>query len=115
MTVFFCAAAQPRNASNTAMPTPSWYRISLFEVLGYAQTLRAVMRTRAMAYEYRKFYIDGQWGEPAQPEEFKVINPATEEVAGVISMGSVADVDRAVAAARRAFDSFSQPMADVFF
>jgi aldehyde dehydrogenase (NAD+) len=61
-----------------------------------------------MAYEYRKFYIDGQWVDAAQPKDFKVINPATEEPAGVISMGSAADVDRAVAAARRAFDSFSQ-------
>ena len=61
-----------------------------------------------MAHEYRKFYIDGQWVDPAQPKDFKVINPATEEPAGVISMGSAADVDRAVAAARRAFDSFSQ-------
>jgi aldehyde dehydrogenase (NAD+) len=65
-----------------------------------------------MAYEYRKFYIDGQWVDPAKPQEFKVINPATEEVAGVISMGSAADVDRAVVAARRAFDSFSQTTAD---
>jgi aldehyde dehydrogenase (NAD+) len=65
-----------------------------------------------MAYEYRKFYIDGQWVDPAQPKEFEVINPATEEVAGVISMGNVADVDRAVAAARRAFDSFSQTTPD---
>jgi aldehyde dehydrogenase (NAD+) len=61
-----------------------------------------------MAYEYRKFYIDGQWVDPAQPKDFKVINPATEEAAGVISMGGAPDVDRAVAAARRAFESFSQ-------
>ncbi len=61
-----------------------------------------------MAYEYRRFYIDGQWVDPAAPREFKVINPATEEAAGVISMGSAADVHRAVAAARRAFESFSQ-------
>src|SRR5882757_2120726 len=61
-----------------------------------------------MAYEYRKFYIDGQWVDPAAPNDFNVINPATEEPAGVISMGSAADVDRAVAAARRAFDTFSQ-------
>jgi aldehyde dehydrogenase (NAD+) len=61
-----------------------------------------------MAYEYRKFYIDGQWVDPAAPNDFKVINPATEQPAGVISMGTAADVDRAVAAARRAFDSFSQ-------
>jgi len=61
-----------------------------------------------MAYEYRKFYIDGQWVDPAAPNDFKVINPATEEPAGVISMGSASDVNRAVAAARRAFDTFSQ-------
>jgi aldehyde dehydrogenase (NAD+) len=65
-----------------------------------------------MAYEYRKFYIDGQWVDPAQAREFEVINPATEEVAGVISMGNATDVDRAVAAARRAFDSFAQTSAD---
>ena len=65
-----------------------------------------------MAYEYRKFYIDGQWVDPAQATEFEVINPATEQVAGVISMGTAADVDRAVAAARRAFDSFSQTSGD---
>jgi len=61
-----------------------------------------------MAYEYRKFYIDGQWVDPAASHDFNVINPATEEPAGVISMGSAADVDRAVAAARHAFESFSQ-------
>ncbi|HEV7442101.1 MAG TPA: aldehyde dehydrogenase family protein [Steroidobacteraceae bacterium] len=61
-----------------------------------------------MAYEYRKFYIDGQWVDPAAPNDFKVINPATEEPAGVISMGSASDVNRAVAAARRAFDEYSQ-------
>jgi len=61
-----------------------------------------------MRYEYRQFYVDGRWVDPIAAHEFQVINPATEEVAGVISMGSVADVDRAVAAARRAFESFSR-------
>ncbi len=55
-----------------------------------------------------KFYIDGQWVEPVTPRLFNVINPATEDVAGQISLGSDADVDRAVTAARRAFASFSQ-------
>jgi aldehyde dehydrogenase (NAD+) len=54
-----------------------------------------------------KFYIDGEWVDPVAPSLFDVINPATEEVAGQISMGSSADVDRAVAAARRAFPAFS--------
>ena len=61
-----------------------------------------------MTYDNRQFYIDGAWVDPAEPKELKVINPATEEVAGVISMGSAKDVDRAVMAARRAFDSYSR-------
>jgi aldehyde dehydrogenase (NAD+) len=54
-----------------------------------------------------RFYIDGEWVEPATPQAYDVINPATEEPAGQISLGSGADVDRAVAAARRAFPGFS--------
>ena len=42
-----------------------------------------------MAYEYRKFYIDGQWVEPVKATEFKVINPATEEVAGAGQVRSI--------------------------
>jgi len=58
--------------------------------------------------DYTRFYIDGAWVDPAQPRTLDVINPATEAVAGRISLGSAADVDRAVAAAKRAFDSFSR-------
>ena len=58
--------------------------------------------------DHLHFYIDGQWVEPATPRQIDVINPATEKAAGRISMGSAADVDRAVRAARRAFPSFSQ-------
>ncbi len=58
--------------------------------------------------DYLKFYIDGAWVDPITPRTFDVINPATEAVAGHISMGSAADVDRAVKAARRAFETYSQ-------
>jgi aldehyde dehydrogenase (NAD+) len=61
-----------------------------------------------MTYDNRQFYIDGAWVDPASPKVFEVINPATETVAGVISMGGAQDVDRAVAAARRAFDAYSR-------
>lgn len=54
-----------------------------------------------------KFYIDGAWVPPADPRSVDIINPATEEVAGRISLGSAADVDCAVVAARRAFSSYS--------
>ena len=58
--------------------------------------------------EYLKFYIDGQWVEPVRPNTLDVDNPTTEQVSGRISIGSSADVDVAVQAARRAFVSWSQ-------
>ncbi|MDF0498624.1 aldehyde dehydrogenase family protein [Bradyrhizobium yuanmingense] len=58
--------------------------------------------------EYMKFYIDGQWVYPVSPKSLDIINPATEAVAGRISLGSVADVDLAVTAARKAFEAFSR-------
>ena len=56
--------------------------------------------------EYLQFYINGEWVDPVEPRPFNVINPATEAVCARISLGSEADVDRAVAAARAAFDSY---------
>jgi aldehyde dehydrogenase (NAD+) len=58
--------------------------------------------------EYMKFYIDGQWVDPITPKSLDVINPATEAVCGHISAGSAADVDKAVQAARKAFETYSQ-------
>lgn len=59
-------------------------------------------------YKFRKFFIGGAWVDPAEPRELAVINPATEEPAGTISVGGAADVDQAVAAARKAFGNFSR-------
>ena len=58
--------------------------------------------------EMLQFYIDGQWVDPETPNTLNVINPATEEVCGRISLGSEADVNKAVAAAKAAFPSYSQ-------
>ena len=58
--------------------------------------------------ENRQFYINGEWVDPVSPNSFDVINPATEEVCGHISMGSEADVDKAVSAAKAAFQTFSR-------
>ena len=58
--------------------------------------------------EYHKFYIDGAWVDPVGTERLDVINPATEQSAGTIILGTAADVDRAVAAARKAFESFGR-------
>ncbi len=53
--------------------------------------------------EYLKFYIDGQWVDPIEPASLDVDNPTTEVVSGRIALGTAADVDRAVKAARKAF------------
>ena len=58
--------------------------------------------------EALKFYIDGAWVDPVTPKLLDVIDPATEAVCGRVSMGSTADVDRAVRAARNAFATYSQ-------
>ncbi len=54
-----------------------------------------------------KFFINGEWVDPVVPAVLDVINPATEEAYTRISVGSKADVDRAVAAAKAAFPAFS--------
>lgn len=59
-------------------------------------------------YNYTKFYIDGAWVEPEVAKELDVINPATEEAIGKISLGGEADVNKAVAAARAAFETYSE-------
>jgi len=55
----------------------------------------------------RKFFINGAWVDPVSPAEIEVIDPATETAYAVISAGSAADVERAVAAARAAFPAWS--------
>ena len=55
-----------------------------------------------------QFYIDGAWVDPAVKKSTPVVNPATEEAMYEVALGSKADVDKAVAAAKRAFETFSQ-------
>ncbi|PFG15358.1 aldehyde dehydrogenase family protein [Bacillus sp. es.036] len=55
-----------------------------------------------------KHYINGEWVESTGSETHEVINPATEEVIGKVSLGTKEDLDKAVKAARAAFPSFSQ-------
>ncbi|MCD9029722.1 aldehyde dehydrogenase family protein [Luteimonas sp. BDR2-5] len=55
-----------------------------------------------------KFYIDGRWVEPSGTGSFELLDPATELPSGRVALGDAVDVDRAVAAARTAFDSYSR-------
>ena len=52
------------------------------------------------------FYIDGQWVEPKSSETIEVINPANENIIGHVAAGTKEDIDMAVKAASRAFESF---------
>jgi aldehyde dehydrogenase (NAD+) len=55
-----------------------------------------------------RFYIDGQWTPPVTPKTIDIVDPSTERAFETLAMGSAADVDLAVAAAKRAFPAFSQ-------
>ncbi len=60
-----------------------------------------------MSHE-QHFYIDGQWVDPLGRERLDVVNPATEQAIATIALGTAADVDRAVTAARKAFPAWSE-------
>ena len=55
-----------------------------------------------------KFYINGEFTDPLSNETFGIINPATEEEIGIVALGSIEDVDRAVYSARKAFSVSSK-------
>src|SRR5664279_4042225 len=59
-----------------------------------------------------QFYIDGKWVSPTKAHDFEVFNPASEDPIATISLGVAADVDKAVAAAKKAFDSYSETTPD---
>src|SRR5262249_5927917 len=60
----------------------------------------------------RQFYIDGKWVAPHSQQTAAVVNTANEAVVGTIVLGDHVDVDTAVAAARQAFQHFSQTTVD---
>ena len=56
----------------------------------------------------RKFYINGKWVSPSKPNDLEVINPSNEDPYAVISLGSKEDIDKAVEAAKTAFESWKK-------
>ena len=56
----------------------------------------------------RKFYIDGEWVDPIKKNDFDVINPCNEDPCAVISLGSTEDTNRAVKAAKTAFETWKE-------
>ena len=55
----------------------------------------------------RNFYINGQWCSPEKINDFDVVDPSTENVIGVVSLGDIADTNSAVRAAKDAFEDWS--------
>ena len=58
--------------------------------------------------DLRNFYINGQWVAPINSNDLEVENPATQKPVATISMGTAADVDKAVASAKAAFPVYSK-------
>jgi aldehyde dehydrogenase (NAD+) len=57
--------------------------------------------------QYPNLYIDGRWTAPIEPRDVELVDPTREEVLARVALGSAADADLAVAAAQRAFQTFS--------
>ena len=55
----------------------------------------------------KNFYIDGKWVSPIEPRNYKVIDPSNEEPCAEISFGGKKDVDKAVIAAKKAFETLA--------
>jgi len=55
----------------------------------------------------KNFYINGQWVSPVEPRNHKVIDPSNEEPCAEISLAGKKDVDKAVSAAKKAFESWA--------
>jgi len=64
-------------------------------------------------YQHNELFIDGQWLQPCGTGFAEVINPATEQVVGRVPLGNEADVERAVAAARKAFPAWAATASSV--
>ena len=62
-----------------------------------------------------QFYIDGAWVDPVVKKTTPVVNPATEDAMYDIALGSKADVDKAVAAAKRAFETSRKTINEVMY
>ena len=62
--------------------------------------------------QFPHLYIDGRWTEPIEPRDVELVDPTREEVFARVAMGTAADADLAVAAAQRAFESFSATSVD---
>lgn len=60
----------------------------------------------------RQFYINGKWVDPTKVNDLMVINPATEAPIATISLGCPADLNKAVVAAKNAFESYSETTVD---
>jgi len=58
--------------------------------------------------EKKNFYINGKWVSPSKPNNFEVIDPSTEEPYAIISLGSIEDTDKAISAAKNAFETWRE-------
>jgi aldehyde dehydrogenase (NAD+) len=101
MMAAFCSLRKSAPTNPLASCSPRWI-YALKEVQEKKLTQRIAIMVQRL-----KFYIDGAWQDSGSKKTLPVVNPATEEALYEVAFGSAADVDKAVAAARRAFETFS--------
>ena len=74
-------------------------------VHGYKNTVDK--KNKEEMLDKKNFYINGKWVSPIEPRNYKVIDPSKEEPCAEISLGGKKDVDKAVSAAKKAFESWA--------
>src|SRR5664280_1115190 len=92
-------------------PSTSWVDVA-GQCLSQVNVCRRSMSGRTAMPTRDSIYVDGTWVASTGSDTIEVVNPATEEVVATIAAGTTEDVDRAVAAARRAFAAWSATSAD---
>src|SRR5215470_11381035 len=100
--------ARSEKPSRSGQRTVSGARYGPQEIMKPQQNRR---QEDLMQHE-RQFYIDRQWVDPHSTQTADVVNPTNEAIVGTIVLGDQADVDAAVAAARKAFTHYSQTTVD---
>src|SRR5215831_6211346 len=97
------APSRDRKRECYVPPIPETIRRPVMSIA--ATEIRLDKRVKSFVKERRKLLIDGKWVDAASEKTFPVENPATGEVIAQVGEGDKKDIDRAVKAARRAFES----------
>ena len=87
-----------------ARPRPAQPHAKDLHMSAPSQSITPSQAARDFLARRHQLFIGGQWVDPAEPGDIEVFDPATEARIATVARGGPKDIDRAVAAARAAFE-----------